>query len=194
MLYFYVIDTETTGLKAGFHEVIQISAIRYNDRFQKTLNIKEGETTGDKKFSLEVVRCLGACGIDRKEAVEELHAFLQEDGKTPDHRCIVAHNAPFDRRMLHSMWQAENKTFPAHLWLCTKEFSRKYAKKLGIIKPKLSLAASIEMAGLTARGGAHNAVIDTLNTTDLFEKLLSENLGHVQLIKRVPHETGFNDE
>jgi NADP-reducing hydrogenase subunit HndA len=33
------------------------------NRIHDHLNIKVDETTGDKKFSLEAVRCLGACGL-----------------------------------------------------------------------------------------------------------------------------------
>lgn len=33
------------------------------DRFKKLLDIKEGETTKDGLFSLEAVRCIGACGL-----------------------------------------------------------------------------------------------------------------------------------
>ncbi len=33
------------------------------ENLEKSLKIKEGSTTPDKKFTLEVVRCLGACGL-----------------------------------------------------------------------------------------------------------------------------------
>ena len=33
------------------------------DRVNRTLNIKDGETTDDKLFSLETVNCLGACAL-----------------------------------------------------------------------------------------------------------------------------------
>lgn len=33
------------------------------DQIKKELKIKEGETTADKKFSLDEVRCLGCCGL-----------------------------------------------------------------------------------------------------------------------------------
>lgn len=33
------------------------------EEFQKKLNIKVGETTSDGKFTLEVLRCVGACGL-----------------------------------------------------------------------------------------------------------------------------------
>ena len=47
---------------------------------QRTLNIKPGQTSRDGLFSLEVVACLGACGLAPLVAVNgEFHA-----GATPD--------------------------------------------------------------------------------------------------------------
>ena len=47
---------------------------------QRTLNIKPGQTSRDGLFSLEVVACLGACGLAPLIAVnDEFHA-----GATPD--------------------------------------------------------------------------------------------------------------
>ncbi|MFH1226930.1 MAG: NADH-quinone oxidoreductase subunit NuoE [Planctomycetota bacterium] len=36
---------------------------RIKDKVERTLNIKAGETTKDKKFTLETVNCLGACAL-----------------------------------------------------------------------------------------------------------------------------------
>jgi NADH-quinone oxidoreductase subunit E len=33
------------------------------EEFEKKLNIKSGETTGDGKFTIDVLRCVGACGL-----------------------------------------------------------------------------------------------------------------------------------
>jgi NADH-quinone oxidoreductase subunit E len=50
------------------------------DRIQAGLNLKVGETTEDRRFSLEVVRCLGACGLAPVVVVDdETHG-----GVTPD--------------------------------------------------------------------------------------------------------------
>jgi NADH:ubiquinone oxidoreductase subunit E len=38
-------------------------AVKILDQIQRELNIKEGETTPDNKFSVECVRCLGCCGL-----------------------------------------------------------------------------------------------------------------------------------
>jgi NADH-quinone oxidoreductase subunit E len=38
-------------------------AVKIMEQIVRELHIKEGETTADKKFSLESVRCLGCCGL-----------------------------------------------------------------------------------------------------------------------------------
>ena len=38
-------------------------AERVLDEFKRQLNIKVGETTPDGKFSLDCLRCVGACGL-----------------------------------------------------------------------------------------------------------------------------------
>ncbi len=47
---------------------------------QRTLNIKPGQTSRDRLFSLEVVACLGACGLAPLMAVNgEFHAGATSD-------------------------------------------------------------------------------------------------------------------
>jgi len=41
------------------------------NRLENELNIKVGETTEDRRFSLEAVRCLGACGLAPVMVVDE---------------------------------------------------------------------------------------------------------------------------
>jgi len=38
-------------------------AMKIMEQIERELHVKEGETTPDKKFSLESVRCLGCCGL-----------------------------------------------------------------------------------------------------------------------------------
>jgi NADH-quinone oxidoreductase subunit E len=38
-------------------------AVKIIDQLSRELHIKEGETTADKHFSIESVRCLGCCGL-----------------------------------------------------------------------------------------------------------------------------------
>lgn len=38
-------------------------AMKIMEQIERELHVKEGETTPDKKFSVESVRCLGCCGL-----------------------------------------------------------------------------------------------------------------------------------
>jgi NADH-quinone oxidoreductase subunit E len=46
-------------------------AVQTIDQLNRTLKIKDGETTNDKLFSLETVNCLGACALAPVVAVGE---------------------------------------------------------------------------------------------------------------------------
>ncbi|MBT9167493.1 MAG: NADP-reducing hydrogenase subunit HndA [Syntrophomonadaceae bacterium] len=49
-------------------------------RLEKTLGIKPGDTTDDGNFSLEVVYCLGACGLSPVMTVNKnVHARLKQE-------------------------------------------------------------------------------------------------------------------
>ena len=62
---------------------------RVLDALSRELKIQPGETTGDQLYTLEPVRCVGACGLAPVIAVDdEFHGDL-----TPDHsaRLIAKH-------------------------------------------------------------------------------------------------------
>ncbi|MDQ7794352.1 MAG: NADH-quinone oxidoreductase subunit NuoE [bacterium] len=53
-------------------------APRVLERLERELGIEAGDTTGDGLFSLDVVRCLGACGLGPVITVnEDVHARLK---------------------------------------------------------------------------------------------------------------------
>ena len=50
------------------------------DRLEQELGVKAGDTTDDGRFSLEVVRCLGACGLGPVIMInEDVHARVKAD-------------------------------------------------------------------------------------------------------------------
>jgi NADH-quinone oxidoreductase subunit E/NADP-reducing hydrogenase subunit HndA len=54
------------------------------ESLERELGIKPGDTTEDGKFSLEVVRCLGACGLGPVMMInEDVHGRL-DPGKVPE--------------------------------------------------------------------------------------------------------------
>lgn len=57
-----------------------LGGARMLETLERELGIKAGETTADGKFSLEAVRCLGACALAPVVVVnEEPHAYMTAD-------------------------------------------------------------------------------------------------------------------
>ena len=56
-------------------------AVQTIDQLNRTLKIKDGETTDDKLFSLETVNCLGACALAPVVAVGEDYHEAVNAGK-----------------------------------------------------------------------------------------------------------------
>lgn len=186
-LQYYVIDTETTGLKQGYHEVTEIGIIRVTDRVQLWRQIKCTYPERANFDALAITKKTMADlerGYDREAVIAECEKFFAEDGLTSAHRCIVAHNAPFDRKFLHAMWEASGKPFPADLWLDTISLTKEFLKtadqsQLNIVKTatgrvSTQLHACCDMVGIKKISEAHNAKVDSRNTYLLHRQLIDE--------------------
>lgn len=194
-LLYYVIDTETTGLKANYHEMTEIGIIRCTDRVQLWRQIK-CEYPERANFDALAITKKSMADLERgylkANVLEECEKFFAEDGATPAHRCIVAHNAPFDRKFLHALWEQHGKTFPANLWLDTISLTKDFLKRtdnstLNIVKTatgrvSTQLHACCDMVGVKKISEAHNAKVDSRNTYLLFK-----NLTEVQKMDHLPH-------
>jgi DNA polymerase III epsilon subunit-like protein len=217
-IVYYILDTETCGLNLDYHEINQISVMRVSDEKQYSTNIRVKNPNKFDFRSLEVQGISPAdlkTGIPVEEAINNVERFFNEDGQSPAHRCIVAHNAPFDRKFVHRAWERANKEFPADLWICTQSFSKRYVKKhaceqkiakaqmdggvddikadkLGRLKPKFGLNNMLVGLGISPIGGAHRAEIDVQNTLILFNWLIESKTEHVSLIQRIPHKESNN--
>ena len=191
MLSYYVIDTETSGLKSGYHEMTEIGIIRCADRVQLWRQIKAEHPERANFDALAITKKTLAdlaLGHDKSAVVEECEKFFNEDGLTPAHRIIIAHNAPFDRKFLHALWEQHGKAFPAHLWLDTMSLTRAYAKMIGLVKPKVNLHAACEMTGIKKFSDAHNAKVDSRNTYLLHKDLVyNKKVDYLPFIKTEIH-------
>ncbi len=190
-LIYYVIDTETTGLKSDYHEMTEIGIIRCIDRVQLWRQIKCQYPERASFDALAITKKTMADlekGYDKETVVEECEKFFAEDGGTVAHRCIIAHNAPFDRKFLHALWASCGKEFPANLWLDTMSLTRDYAKKVGIVKPKVNLHAACDIVGIKKISEAHNAKVDSRNTYLLHKSLIEDKkVDYLPFIKTAAH-------
>jgi DNA polymerase III epsilon subunit-like protein len=200
-LLYYVIDTETTGLKSNFHEMTEIGVIRVTDRVQLWRQIK-CEYPERANFDALAITKKSMADLERghiKEGVvEECEKFFAEDGATPAHRCIVAHNAPFDRKFLQALWAQCGKAFPANLWLDTISLTKEFIKKVDPAtinitktatgKTSTKLHACCDMVGIKKLSEAHNAKVDSRNTYLLYRNLVEEKkVDYLPFIKTDVH-------
>jgi len=190
-LQYYVIDTETTGIKPLYHEMTEIGIIRCKDRVQLCRNIK---CEYPERANYDALRITNKTledlknGLDKYQVVEDCNKFFEEDGATPAHRVIVAHNASFDKRFLHALWTSCDKQFPATMWLDTISLTRDFAKKQGIKKPKVNLHAACDLVGIKKIASAHSAKVDSRNTYFLYKNLVEDKkIDYLPFIKTEPH-------
>lgn len=192
-LVYYIVDTETTGLKVGYHEMTEIGIIRATDRVQLWRQIKCEKPENASYDALAITKKTLADlnnGHDKKSVVEECNKFFNQDGLTPQHRCIVGHNIfSFDKRFLFDLWESVGETFPAALWLDTIPMTKKYAKDIGLVKPKVNLHAACDIVGIKKLSDSHNAKVDSRNSYLLWKNLVEEKkIDHLPFIKTAAHE------
>ena len=204
-IQYYVIDTETTGLKADYHEMTEVGIIRCTDRVQLWRQIKCVYPERANFDALAITKKTMADlerGHDGINVVEECEKFFAEDGLTSAHRCIIAHNAPFDRKFLHAFWALHGKEFPAHLWLDTMALTREFIKKTGLDaeckakglpKPKVNLHSALDLVNVKKLSEAHNAKVDSRNTFLLHRNLVEEKkVDYLPFIKTSIHVVTVN--
>jgi len=194
-LLYYILDCETTGLNESYNEVVEISVIRFEDKMQITRAIRAQyperasldalRTIGKNKYQI----CQGQLPI---ESVNDITMFINLDGASPKKRCVIAHNASFDRRFMHYLWKSNNLDFPIDYWVCSMALMRKYNKQIGI-KTKVNLQDSCDSLGIVKVAGLHNAKSDTRNTYKLWKKLTEElKVDYLPLIEN--HAMGQSSE
>ena len=199
-IQYYVIDTETTGLKAGHHECTEIGIIRCSDKVQlwKKIICEYPERANYDALKITGKTLADIVQGDRKEDVVALaNNFIKSDGLTPAHRCIIGHNIiPFDKKFLHALWESVGEEFPANLWLDTLSLTAEFLKKadpksLNITKTATgrvskTLHAACDMLGVKKLSEAHNAKVDSRNNF-----LLWRDLVEVKKIDYIPHIKTF---
>lgn len=180
---FYVLDTETTGLKSAIHSPVEISIIRLPDGLQKTWrlkaidveNIDDGalRVNGHKREDITWLTKVGRdTYLEPSKVLIDIENFVMEDGVSADHRFLIGQNVAFDKDMLEKLWDkcGAGDSFP---------FGRRTLDtmiiELFLDYCKGEFAESYSLAGITKKYGvknskAHSAEADTLATKELFLK------------------------
>lgn len=200
MIFYYILDTETTGLSSSYNEINQISIIRVSDGFQKSWNIAVANPQNASAQALQIqgkTRADLKSGIPIQQAIKEVNEFLEEDGLDEASRCFIGHNVAFDRRFMQAAWEKEKQKLKVDLWLCTKKFMKSYInkygdtdvkKKQGEDKVKYGQDRCLEGVGLKPKFGAHSASVDCQNCLTLYKFLMDQDLNYVRVIENKPHK------
>lgn len=188
---YYILDTETNGLSPKIHEVFEISIIRAKDRMQLSRDIRiknpRASSFDALKITGKTIQDLLTQGIPAYQAINDVNEFINQDKSSPQNRCIIAHNSNFDRKFIWSMWEKENQTFPANLWLDSVQLFRNHLKSINITKVKAKLELACDFLKINKFANSHTAVDDSRNTYLLWKKLLELNTDYLDLIKILPH-------
>jgi DNA polymerase III epsilon subunit-like protein len=191
-IVYYPTDLETSGLKVGVQEVTEIGIIRAKDRVQLWRNVKcerpEAASFDALKITGKTIEDLSK-GFSKEQVVEECNEFFSKDGLEPANRCIVGHNIfSFDRRWLFDLWGSCGKEFPAFLWLDTIPMIRAYAKKIGLVKPKVNLHAACDIVGIKKVAAKHDAKHDSQNSYLLWKDLVeNKKMDFLPFVKTSVH-------
>jgi DNA polymerase III epsilon subunit-like protein len=176
-MFYYVLDTETTGTVVERHEIVEISVIRVDNKSQVSRVIR---AKYPERASLDALAVTNKkhddllIGETHLEAIQVINKFFNEDGAGPEARVIVGHNiCGFDRKFLHTMWAEHGMRFPADNWVDTLDIMRKFKKDNNLGREILiNLNASMDLFGLKKVAGAsHSAKIDTRNNFFLWLEL-----------------------
>jgi DNA polymerase III alpha subunit (gram-positive type) len=164
----------------------QLVQIRDNMKFPKFQSFVSLEATGRKRHELNAE--LNYSTHSKLKMIPEVHEFLLKDGLTAEHRCLIAHNASFDRRFMHALWAKVKLILPVNFWLDTMKIARREMKKEGTKRPKVTLQATMEKFGVTSLGQAHRAKFDAQNLYQLFKKIKDDGIDYLENIERHEHE------
>lgn len=160
---FIAFDTETTGLNAAFHRIVEIGAVRFrlsDDDFQKFSTL----VNPDRPMPPEVIPIHGITGqmvADAPLAETALAQFAEFCG---DDAILLAHNAPFDLSFLACESDRTGIPIPPLPVLDTVAIARVFfpglvSYSLELLTRTLELAPSQE----------HRALADALLVRTLFQ-------------------------
>jgi DNA polymerase III epsilon subunit family exonuclease len=192
-LSFVAFDTETTGLDASFHRIVEIGAVKFSPGSDR---VESFATLVDPKRPMppEVIPVHGITDemvAGAPFAAEALTQFSQFCG---DQIVLLAHNAPFDLSFLgceSDRTGVESIAYPVYdtVEIARTLFPELYSFSLESLARSLQLAASQE----------HRALADAVLVRSLFEASLARlpadlTLGQFQSRFREYHACEFSQK
>lgn len=157
---YVVLDFETTGLRAGADQIIQIGAIRYFDHWKdEQMDVL---INPQRYISPTITRLTGITNEMVEDAPtidEKLGELIEFIGELP----IIAHNASFDMGFLYALEGVNGISIPEYTVIDTVKIARQKIKDT----PNHKLTTLTQY--LQLEHDAHNAIGDCLATAAIYQ-------------------------
>jgi len=172
-----VIDTETTGLKYGYHEVIEFAG--YIPSTGETLELKLKPRHIERADSI-ALKINGYNERDWSKAIEPEKGFITINEFLID-KIIVGHNIFFD--YTHLKMSLDNYNISSKMSRrCVDTYTLAYEHLVPLGLESLSLESICNFLGFSNKG-AHAALIDVFRTYEVYKYLLRVSPQKLLLLK-----------
>lgn len=188
---FAAIDTETTGLQAGYNDLVQVAIVILDHNFKRNESIApfytdlkplRPENVDPKAMQVNKLRLADLInnGLDPWSAGESFIEWFEALGLAEGKKIIpLGHSYEFDKSFLIEWLGAKNYDNMFHYDV--RDIKRVVAFlndktwwKADIIKyPKTNLQYVASQLGIKSDGEAHDALADAMLTAEVYRKLLS---------------------
>lgn len=163
------VDTETTGLKAGAHQVIEIGAMTSDGaEFVALIRLERGAEVSPDAMRVNGIDLRGRewreSAVSLRDALDSFVRWL------PTGAVLVAHNAAFDRRMLEADALRVGVAWPAVEWFCTKLWADDLRKRGALATADSKLHTLCAHFGVP-NDGEHRALADVVRMARVFDEL-----------------------
>lgn len=157
---YVVVDFETTGLRAGADQIIQIGAIRYFNHWKdEEMDVL---INPQRHISPTITRLTGISNemvADAPTIGEKVGELIDFIGELP----IIAHNASFDMGFLYALDNVHGVSIPEYTVIDTVKIARQKIKDT----PNHKLTTLTQY--LELEHNAHNAIGDCLATAAIYQ-------------------------
>jgi DNA polymerase-3 subunit epsilon len=118
---FLVVDTETNGLSGDECEMTEVGAVlvgggELHDRWSSLVRTNIPLRRGIQRFT-GITQAMVDAAPYAEDVLPQLHQLSRQ-------RILVAHNAPFDRRVLKQAFARAGLDWPDPPWICTAQLAR----------------------------------------------------------------------
>ncbi|MEX2194193.1 MAG: exonuclease domain-containing protein [Thermoleophilaceae bacterium] len=157
---YLAVDCETNGLAGEACELTEVGAVlvgggELHERFESLVRVERPLSRGIQRFT-GITQAMVDVAPPREHVLGELAGML-------DGRVLVAHNAPFDRRVLQQAFERCGLDWPDPPVLCTVALARRFAP----LARQRKLAALAGSLGIEVEG-THRALVDAETCARIF--------------------------